>query len=226
MRSSIAVVFATLTSAAAPAHAEVQAWEVITLMARLDEAGGPAGWVDLQLRRRGDSTQYLARPALGWAFSPTLFAHVGYAWIPTDPDDAPFTSEHRSWQQVLFNGTATPALKYQLRGRVEQRFGPSAGVGHRIRGLGRVQWQPSTRVPLQLIAWDELFIGVNETTDFALQGFDQNRAFVGVGVETHVKGLRVEAGYLHLLTQAGDRTDHVLGFFVTANTWVRCPPAP
>ncbi len=90
-----------------------------------------------------------------------------------------------------------------------------------MRGLGRLQWQPSARVPLQLIVWDELFIGVNETTDFKLQGFDQNRAFAGVGVDTSVKGLRVEAGYLHLLTQAGDRTDHVLGFFVTANTWVR-----
>jgi hypothetical protein len=216
-----ALVVALLTVATPAAHAEVQAWEVITLMTRLDETGGPAGWVDLQLRRRGGSTQYLARPAVGWAFSPSLFAHVGYAWIATDPDDATVTSEHRIWQQGLYNGTATPALKYQLRARVEQRFGPSSGVGHRVRGLGRVQWQPSARVPLQLIVWDELFIGVNETTDFTLQGFDQNRAFAGIGADTSVKGLRVEAGYLHLLTQAGDRTDHVLGFFVTANTWVR-----
>lgn len=162
--------------------------------------------------------------SLGWAFSPTLFAHVGYAWIATDPDDASVTSEHRVWQQLLFNGAATPTLKYQLRARVEQRFGPSADVGHRIRGLGRLQWQLSSRVPLQLIAWNELFIGLNETTDFKLQGFDQNRAFAGVGVDTQVNGLRVEAGYLHLLTQAGDRTDHALGFFVTANTFVRCPP--
>ncbi|MDB4962933.1 MAG: hypothetical protein JWP01_2932 [Myxococcales bacterium] len=220
---SIIILLASV-AAVAPAHAEIQAWDVITLMARLDESGGPAGWVDLQLRRRGGSTQYLARPALGWAFSPTLFAHVGYAWIPTAPDDGTYSSEHRVWQQALFNGTARPDLKYQVRARVEQRFGPGSGVGLRLRGLGRVQWQPSDRVPLQLVVWDELFVGLNETTDFALQGFDQNRAFAGVGVDTAIKGLRVEAGYLHLLTQAGDRTDHVLGFFVTANTWLRAAP--
>ena len=192
-------------------------------MTRLDEKGsGPASWVDLQLRRRGGSTQYLVRPAIGWAFSPMLVLHAGYAWIPTDPDDATFTSEHRIWQQLLFNGIATPSLKYQVRARVEQRFGPSSGIGHRIRGLGRLQWQPSNRIKLQLVAWDELFIGVNETTDFKLQGFDQNRAFVGIGADTSIQGLRVEAGYLNLLTQAGDRNDHVIGFFVLANTWLRC----
>jgi len=88
--------------------------------------------------------------------------------------------------------------------------------------VGRLQWQPSNRIKLQLVAWDELFIGVNETTDFKLQGFDQNRAFVGIGADTSIQGLRVEAGYLNLLTQAGDRTDHVIGFFVLANTWLRC----
>jgi hypothetical protein len=219
----LAVLLFTSILGVRSAHAEIQAWQVITLMTRLDEkASGPAGWLDLQLRRRGGSTQYLARPALGWALSPTLFLHAGYAWIPTDPDDGTFTSEHRIWQQALFNGIATPTLKYQLRARVEQRFGPSSGVGHRIRALGRLQWQPSRRVPLQLIAWDEVFVGVNETTDFALQGFDQNRAFAGIGVETPVTGLRVEAGYLNLLSQAGDRTDHVIGFFVIVNTWLRC----
>jgi hypothetical protein len=215
-----------LLAAPSRVRAEVQAWEVIQVLGRLDKEGSsPAGWLDLQLRRRGGATQYIARPGLGWAFTPTLFVHAGYAWIPTDPDDATYTSEHRIWQQVLFNGKFSDDLKYQLRGRLEQRFGPNSGVGLRTRGLGRIQWQPSHCFAMQLVAWDELFIGVNETDDFKFQGFDQNRAFVGLGTDTPVRGLRFEAGYMHLLSQGGDRSDHVFVIFATANTWLRSPAA-
>jgi hypothetical protein len=218
------LVVALLALAPAPVRAEIQAWEVLTLMGRLDKEGsGPAGWLDLQLRRRGASTQYIARPAIGWAFSPMLVVHAGYAYIPTDPDAGDHTTEQRIWQQAIYNGVVNPDLKYQLRPRFEQRFGPSSGVGLRLRAVGRIQWQPSHCAPLQLILWDELFFGLNETDDFKLKGFDQNRAFAGVGAETSVKGLRVELGYMNLVSQGGDKKDHVIAFFATLNTWLRGP---
>jgi hypothetical protein len=217
-------VVAVIVSLPTPARAEVQAWEAITLMGRLDKEGsGPAGWLSLDLRRRGNSTQYLVRPALGWAFSSKLVVHGGYGWIPTDPDDGAYTSEHRIWEQVIYNGAVNPDLKYQGRARLEQRFGPNSGVGHRLRMLGRIQWQFSHRTPLQLVAWDELFVGFNQTDDFKLKGFDQNRAFAGIGAETSVKGMRVDAGYMLLVSQGGDKTDHIVGFFVLLNTWLRAP---
>lgn len=220
--SAVAVTFA---AAAAPARAEVQAWQVIQMIGRVEEQGSsPSAWLDLQLRRRGDTTQYIVRPALGWAFTKDLYVHAGYAYIPTDLDDGDHTTEQRIWQQVLYNGTVDPQLKYQLRGRTEQRFGPNPGVGVRARALGRIQWQASRRAPVHLLFWDEVFFGLNETTDFKLQGFDQNRAFAGIGIDTKLRGTRFEAGYMYLLSQGGDRSDHVIAVFLSVNTWLRSPP--
>lgn len=220
------VVALAITAPSPTAHAEVQAWEVLTLMTRLDRSGGPAAWFDVQLRRRGDSTQYLIRPALGWAFDPNVFFHVGYLAVPTDFDTKDTTLEHRVWEQLLWNIPASAELKLQVRLRAEQRYGATSSLsnlGHRARILGRVQYQLDYAIPLQVVVWDELFMGINTpTTDFTLErGFDQNRAFVGIGVDTTVRGLRVEAGYMNFVTQAGDRMDHVVGFFVLSNTWLR-----
>ncbi|MBX3161125.1 MAG: DUF2490 domain-containing protein [Deltaproteobacteria bacterium] len=229
MKFALAVSAAAVTFAvtAAPARAEIQAWQVIQMLGRVEEHGSsPSAWLDLQLRRRGDSTQYLVRPALGWAITQDLFVHAGYAYIPTDLDDGATATEQRIWQQVIYNGTIDPQLKYQLRGRAEQRFGPDAGVGVRLRALGRLQWQASQRAPVHLVVWDEVFFGVNETTNFKLQGFDQNRTFAGIAIDTKLRGMRFEAGYLYLLTQAGDRSDHVIAFFANVNTWLRSTPRP
>ncbi len=47
MKYLLAVLLFTSVLGVRPAHAEIQAWQVITLMTRLDEkASGPAGWID------------------------------------------------------------------------------------------------------------------------------------------------------------------------------------
>lgn len=66
---------------------------------------------------------------------------------------------------------------------------------------------------LSLILWDEFFIKANSTPAGGKSGFDQNRAFAGLGW-TFSQRFRFEAGYLNqYLThpiQQGARTMHHL----------------
>jgi hypothetical protein len=57
---------------------------------------------------------------------------------------------------------------------------------------------------LSLIAWDEVFVRVNSTHWGGLNGFDQNRAFAGLGWNFTPK-VRTELGYLN---QYLDDTKH------------------
>ena len=53
---------------------------------------------------------------------------------------------------------------------------------------------------LSLISWDEFFLRANTTPTGGQSGFDQNRAFVGVGW-TFNKNFRAEGGYLNQYLQ-------------------------
>jgi hypothetical protein len=194
MRSWQLVVAALLVTPAV-ARGENQIWNAAVIQAR-NAPTGVTGWFDLHARRRSTSTVVIARPGIGWTFSPALAVHVGYAYIPTLVDAARDTREHRVWQQVIFNHAAGAAAKLQARARLEQRFGSGDDVGHRVRVFARAQWQPSPSVNLQLVGWDELFLGLNDTDWAAKSGYDQNRLFVGLGTDTKLAGVRVEAGYL------------------------------
>jgi len=65
-----------------------------------------------------------------------------------------------------------------------------------------------------LVAWNELFVSLNETDWGAQSGFDQNRVFLGFGwkpYSTHQS--RVEIGYLNQhINRSGSQnlTNHLL----------------
>lgn len=214
---STVVLAGSLLGAARDARAEVQIWDSLTVMARSGKEQGLAGWLDLHARRREASTLFIVRPAIGYAFSPAWLVHLGYAYVPTVVQDAPDGKEQRVWQQVLWNHTVNPLLKLQARARFEERFGSGDDVGFRGRGLLRVQWQPSATFAGQLVATTETFIQLNDTDWGPTAGFDQNRAFLGVGADTALRGIRVEAGYLNIAFRADSRIDHAIAINVVAN---------
>ncbi len=204
----------SIGAASAPARAESQVWTSLAAQGRLDDTG-PAGWLDLHLRRRGDSTLLIVRPAIGYAITKSFLVHAGYAYVPAFSDEGDDRVEHRIWQQLLGNITASPAVKLQARLRVEQRFGPAEGIAHRVRALARAQWAPSSTYPLQVVVWDELFVQLDDESWGPIAGYDQNRGFVGLGADTQLRGVRVEAGYLNVVGRA--RTDHAVSVNLVLN---------
>lgn len=72
-------------------------------------------------------------------------------------------------------------------------------------------WTIEPGSPWQLIAYDEVLVHLSQTNYPSRPGFDQNRAFAGLGYDT--AGARVEIGYLnqyvHRFTDP-DQVNHVL----------------
>lgn len=163
-----------------------------------------------------DSSRYgqgLLRPGVGYALSPQLSLWAGYAFIASDlPFAARQIDEHRAWQQILYAGT-TPLGSYNVRTRIEQRHLETGGeLGWRLRQQFRFVHPLPVRPRTSLVLWDEAFVHLNDTDWGVTQGFDQNRAFVGIG-EQFAPHLRAEVGYLHHYvnrTRATDRVNHVL----------------
>lgn len=189
-------------------HADNQLWTAAFVQVRPGPTG-LTGWLDLHTRRRADSTLGIVRPGIGWTFSPALAVHAGYAYVPTLTDAGPNRREQRTWQQVIL-GHAVGATKLLARGRLEQRFGAGDDVQHRLRVLARGQWQPKPDLGLQLVVWDELFVGINDADWGPLAGYDQNRLFMGLGTDSKVKGVRVEAGYQIVHLRGDGPLVHVL----------------
>ena len=65
--------------------------------------------------------------------------------------------------------------------------------------MARLSVPLTTDRALLAVAWDELFVMLNDTTVTTYQhaGFDQNRVFVGLGHQVVPGVLRFELGYFH-----------------------------
>jgi hypothetical protein len=154
--------------------------------------------------------------------SPSLSAWAGYAWVPvfTDaPGDA--LHEHRTWQQGILQKQLPSRIQLQSRTRFEQRFGEgSSEVGLRLRQFVRAGWNPWKDSPVGAVAWDEVFVGLNETDWGAPKGFDQNRLFLGFSLAM-APHARVEAGYLFLYM---DRATDLYGHVLAVNLFVNMRP--
>ncbi len=173
-------------------------------------------WFDAHARFLDDAggfNQSIVRPGLGWKLNDDLSVWAGYGWIRTSPIAGEDFNENRFWQQ----GTWTPsmgALKFQFRSRFEQRWLETGDdVGLRLRQLARVQKPINVAPRLTFVAWDEVFFHLNDTDFGADSGFNQNRAFVGLGFKRWGQPKwRTEIGYLNqLINRPGDdQMNHVL----------------
>jgi hypothetical protein len=157
-------------------------------------------YLEAQPRLGQDDGRLILRSALGLALPVEgLSVWLGYAWIPVwpwDEDPAPRLNESRLYQQLLYN-TALGPVRLSSRTRLEQRLlASAAGTSHRFRTFLRGSAPLGGESPLSLILWDEVFFHLNTVEGGPRRGFDQNRAFLGVGykLSAHVT---LEAGYLN-----------------------------
>lgn len=191
------------TSAAEPAFREdFQTWTNIT-------ANGSFGlidpalakyrfWLEGQGRFGNDSTtlsQGILRPGLGYSLADNLSLWLGYAVIPTmEPFSSVSFNENRIWQQILWT-PQTSIGPITSRTRLEQRFTRAPDVSYRLRQLVRLAYPLDFAPGFMLVGWEELFLNINSTGAITA-GFDQNRAFLGVGYAFD-EHLRTEVGYMN-----------------------------
>lgn len=63
-------------------------------------------WLDAQLRWRDEGRTYdagIVRPGIGYAITDRITAHLGYAYIESDPAGRSSFHEDRVWQQLTWN---------------------------------------------------------------------------------------------------------------------------
>ena len=157
-------------------------------------------WFDGHARFFDDSGgfgQSILRPGLGYALSDSATVWAGYGWINTSPAAGPGFDEHRVWQQITWSKDFDPT-RLGLRSRLEQRFlETGSDTGWRFRQLVSLR-RPLGCSRTTLVAWDEVFIHLNDTDWGATGGFDQNRLFLGLGFKVDPSSCyRVEVGYLN-----------------------------
>lgn len=163
----------------------------------------------------GGFGQSIVRPGIGYSLGDSAaVVWAGYGWIRTSPASNRDFDEHRVWQQITWSKSLDPAT-LGFRSRLEQRFLETGSeTGWRLRQLVSlrrpIEWSPR----LSLVAWDELFIHLNDTDWGANSGFDQNRVFFGFGFKSDPDNShRVEVGYLNQSVNRStgpDLSNHIL----------------
>lgn len=157
-------------------------------------------WVEGQSRFDKDWNHWyqgMARTAVGYSISDRATIWAGYTFLPTQNVGKPYKAQQDVW----------PAFRYVLptslgtitfRTMIETNFLPGNANQVRVRPRQMVKFtHPLQFEPrLSLIAWDEFFVRANTTKASGDSGFDQNRAFAGLGW-SFTKNLRTEAGYLN-----------------------------
>jgi hypothetical protein len=157
-------------------------------------------WLEGQGRFGNDVTtlsQGFIRPGVGYALSEHVSIWFGYAHIFTDTPFARTSfDEERVWQQLIWS-QPLGAGSFTSRGRLEQRFLDTlSDTGWRYRQFFKIAYPIRSLPGVSAVAFDEVFVNLNDVSGGAQAGFDQNRAFAGLGY-AFTKRVKTEVGYLH-----------------------------
>src|SRR5262245_46447086 len=198
----IALLVCALTALPAVAGAQTLTDERVWFTLNLQEQGSPdSPWkwtmeTILRSRERLSSLDVLSlRPTVIYSLDKHSSIGAGYAFAPSFPPAGGATVEHRLYGQYIWTGGAAGGT-LTMRTRVEARM-----IENNSGTLGRVRQQVRFSHPLHqgsrtsIVAYDELFVHVNNTTRSA-RGIDQNRIFGGLAIAAS-RATRVELGYLN-----------------------------
>lgn len=199
---------ALMSAVPAVAQTDSQAWTAAFASGPAREGGKVLLWFDSHARFREEGDQLdttIVRPGVGWRASPRLDLWAGYAHV-TLRRPGPDGSEHRAWQQATYPITEIAGGRLTGRTRLEQRFREGGDdTGWRLRQF--VRWsRPIAGPNISLVLSNETFIGLSETDWGQGEGFDQNRAFAGLGWQMTRK-FRLEGGYMNQQIEGGSGSD-------------------
>jgi hypothetical protein len=190
-------VLASLTSVHAAAQDDRQVWSAVFASGPVAQDSRLLVWFDGHARFRDEGDQLdttIIRPGVGWRVSPRLDLWAGYAHV-TLRRPGPDGEEHRAWQQATYPIAEIGGGRLTGRTRLEQRFREGGDdTGWRLRQF--VRWsRPVAGPDVSVVASNETFLAFNDTDWGQRDGFDQNRAFVGLAWQARSR-VRLEAGYM------------------------------
>lgn len=154
--------------------------------------------------------QGMVRAAVGYSLSDRATIWAGYTYLPTQ--NVKYGTSVNG--QAIAQQDVWPAFRYVLPTNIgtftfrtmwETNFGLGNQVRERPRQMIKFMHPFDFEPRLSAIVWDEAFYRVNTTNWGGKTGFDQNRAFAGVGWSFN-KNVRTELGYMN---QYLDGSDHV-----------------
>ena len=104
---------------------------------------------------------------------------------------------------------------------IETNFLPGNADQVRVRPRQMIKFMhPLEFEPrLSLIAWDEFFVRANTTKAGGDSGFDQNRAFAGLGW-TFNKNFRTEAGYLNQYLDTNGHSNNTMHHLIMGSLFI------
>jgi len=164
-------------------------------------------WLETQSRFDGDWSHWyqgMLRTAVGYSLTERATIWAGYTFLPTQ------NLTHNAAGVATGNGVYRgqqdiwPAFRYVLptefgtlsfRSMWESNFVANE-VRQRPRQMIKFMHPFEFEKRLSFIAWDEVFYRVNKTNWGGKAGFDQNRAFAGLGW-TFNPNVRTELGYMN-----------------------------
>jgi hypothetical protein len=162
-------------------------------------------WMEAQSRTDNNFTneyQGLARVGLGYSVTDRATIWGGYTYLPTDNITAATPHAKFKGQQDAFSAfryvIPTSFGTLSFRTMFEANFLPynNNEVRYRPRQMVKYMHPMEFEPRLSVIGWDEFFLRANTTTTGGQSGFDQNRAFAGLGW-TFNKNFRAEGGYMN-----------------------------
>ena len=137
------------------------------------------------------------RAAFGYSLSEHATLWAGYTWAPTQNLGKASVQEQDAWPALRYVWpTDCGAFTYRIMFEANFLPGNHGEVRFRPRQLFRFAHALAVEPRLSLVAWDEVFVRVNTTPAGGQSGFDQNRAFGGIGW-TFNPNVRAEFGYLN-----------------------------
>jgi len=180
-------------------------------------------WLEGQSRWDDDWNHWyqgMLRAAVGYSLSDRATVWAGYTWLPTQQLGKASVQQQDVWPAFRYVlptdfGTLT------LRTMVEANFlpGNNGDVRFRPRQMIRFLHPLAFEPRLSLIVWDEVFVRINSTPAGGQSGFDQNRAFAGLGW-TFSQNVRTELGYMNQYIDNATHTNNTMHNLIMGSLFI------
>lgn len=178
-------------------------------------------WLEGQSRFDGDWSHWyqgMVRAAAGYSLSDRATIWAGYTWLPTQNIGKDYIAQQDIWPAFRYV-LPTDIGTFTFRTMWETNFLRGDQLRERPRQMIKFMHPFEFEPRLSLIAWDEAFYRVNTTEWGGKSGFDQNRAFAGVGWSFN-KNVRTELGYLNQIVDDAKHENATMRHLAMASVFV------